>query len=61
MADPTYRLFAERARSEADAATLDNVRDRALRCEAAWLAIAERHERLRPNRAGNASIAAVSN
>jgi multimeric flavodoxin WrbA len=45
MAEQTYRVFAERARNEAAEATLDNVRDRALRSEAAWLAMAERAER----------------
>ena len=37
-----YRLRAEQARAEADAATLDNVRDRCLRAEAAWMEMAMR-------------------
>ena len=40
----------EQARAEADAATLDHVRDRCLRSEAAWSALADkarRSERLR--------------
>lgn len=39
------RAHAAQARSDAIAATLDNVRDRCLRAEAAWLAMAERIER----------------
>lgn len=38
----TYLARAAEARSEADAATLDNVRDRCLRAEAAWSAMAAR-------------------
>ncbi|WP_448659992.1 hypothetical protein ACPVPU_05650 [Sphingomonas sp. CJ99] len=45
MAQPPYRENAVRARAEADAATLDNVRDRALRSEAAWLQMADRQDR----------------
>ncbi|MFL9841653.1 hypothetical protein ABS767_11820 [Sphingomonas sp. ST-64] len=41
----TYRQHAAKCRSDADAATLDNVRDRNLRAEAAWLAMADRQER----------------
>ena len=40
-----YLLRAEQARSEADAATLDNVRDRCLRAEAAWMEMANRAQR----------------
>ena len=32
-----YRLRAEQARAEADQATLENVRERCLRAEAAWM------------------------
>ncbi|MEI9851101.1 MAG: hypothetical protein WDN24_09975 [Sphingomonas sp.] len=39
------RAHAEQARADADAATLDNVRDRCLRAAAAWTAMAERSER----------------
>lgn len=40
-----YRDRARQAHADAEGATLDNVRDRALRAEAAWAAIAERAER----------------
>lgn len=52
MADPVrhsdLEIFierAERARADAEAATLGNVRDRCLRAEAAWLGMAARVER----------------
>ena len=38
----TYFMRAAEARAQADEATLDNVRDRCLRSEAAWIAMAER-------------------
>lgn len=41
-----YRGQAERAQAEADAATLDNVRDRALRSAAAFDAMAANLERV---------------
>lgn len=44
MAQVPYREHAARARADADAATLDNVRERCLRAEAAWLDMAERQE-----------------
>lgn len=44
MAQVSYREQAARARADADAATLENVRDRCLRAEAAWLAMAARQE-----------------
>jgi hypothetical protein len=37
-----YRARAEQCRAEADAAVLDNVRDRCLRAEDAWLRMADR-------------------
>jgi hypothetical protein len=40
-----YLARAEAARADADAATLDNVRDRCLRSEAAWREMAARAER----------------
>jgi hypothetical protein len=40
-----YLLRANEARTDADAATLDNVRERCLRAEAAWLEMAARAER----------------
>lgn len=46
-----YRENAAQARRDADAATLDNVRDRCLRAEAAWLDMAERQERVATARA----------
>jgi hypothetical protein len=46
-----YRQRAEEARSEASEATLDNVRDRCLRAEAAWIAMADRAERAEKRRA----------
>ena len=48
-----YTARAAEARADADAATLDNVRDRCLRSEAAWAEMAERASRtdtLRKNR-----------
>ena len=51
-----YRQRAEQARSEADEATLANVRDRCLRAEAAWMEMADRAERTEKMRA--ASVAA---
>ena len=41
----TYVVRANQARTEANAATLDGVRDRCLRAEAAWLEMAARAER----------------
>ncbi|MFP5330321.1 MAG: hypothetical protein ACLGHC_09350 [Alphaproteobacteria bacterium] len=41
----TYLARAAEARAQAEAATLDNVRDRCLRSEAAWTAMADRAER----------------
>lgn len=44
MAQVPYREHAARARADAEVATLDNVRERCLRAEAAWLEMAERQE-----------------
>jgi len=41
----TYLMRAAEARSDAEAALLDNVRQRCLRSEAAWTEMAERAER----------------
>jgi hypothetical protein len=41
----TYLARAAQARADAEAATLDNVRERCLRSEAAWNAMAARAER----------------
>ena len=38
----TFAAHAARCQEEADAATLDNVRDRALRAQDAWSAMAKR-------------------
>lgn len=46
-----YRARASEARADADAATLDNVRDRCLRAAAAWEAMAARAERSDAHRA----------
>ena len=40
-----YLARAAQARADADAATLDNVRDRCLRSEAAWTLLADRAAR----------------
>ena len=40
-----YLQRAAEARADADKAELDNVKERCLRAEAAWLAMAERAER----------------
>jgi len=40
-----YLARADEARADAEAATLANVRDRALRSEAAWMGMAARAER----------------
>lgn len=47
MSDQSAALRAHAAKARADAAdtTLDNVRQRCLRAEAAWLAMADRIER----------------
>jgi hypothetical protein len=52
MTDPRfYRAQADQARAEADAAALDNVRDRLLRSAVAFEAMAERYERVATSRA----------
>jgi hypothetical protein len=40
-----YLARASEARADADNAKLDNVRDRCLRSEAAWMSMADRAER----------------
>lgn len=61
MADTAafYRARAAEEQEKASAATLDNVRDRCLRAEAAWLAMAIRAERTATLRAGRESSAAA--
>ncbi|MCP1468669.1 hypothetical protein J3E64_000336 [Sphingobium sp. OAS761] len=51
MANPDYRALAAKAHDEAAAATLANVRDRALRSKAAFLAMAQRQDLGERNRA----------
>ena len=49
----TYEFYAERAREAADeaaSATLDNVRDRNLRAEKTWSALAEQARKVRADR-----------
>ena len=53
MAQNSYRENAVVAQAEADAATLDNVKERCLCSAAAWLAMAERQERVETARAHN--------
>lgn len=60
MAQSNFRENAERAQAEADAASLDNVRDRCLRSAAAWLAMAEREDRTSKARNENAKVAHVA-
>ena len=55
-----YVARAEQARADADAATLDNVRERCLRSEAAWNLLAERAMRTEEKRAENIAHAANS-
>ena len=59
MTHPDYRGLAAQARNEANAATLANVRDRCLRSEAGFLAMAERQDLADRNRARRAAAAAV--
>lgn len=52
MADSeNYEALARSARDQAAAATLTNVRERCLRSEAAWMAMAERSRRTERARA----------
>ena len=47
----SYRAYAARATAEADAATLENVRERNLRAAEAWTQMADRHDRTERARA----------
>lgn len=47
----TYLARAAQAREQAEAATLDNVRERCLRSEHAWMLMADRAERTEVMRA----------
>jgi hypothetical protein len=53
-----YRQLAARAQTEADEATLDNVRDRALRSAAAFETMALQHEHTAKRRAERENAAA---
>jgi len=55
-----YRIRAEQARAEADEATLENVRDRCLRAEAAWMEMAARADRTEKMRADLVAAKAAS-
>ena len=48
-----YMQRAAEARADADRAELDNVRDRCLRAEAAWMVMAERADRTERLRAAH--------
>ena len=56
-----YVARAEQARADADAATLDIVRERCLRSEAAWNLLAERAAKTEEKRAENVAYAANAN
>ena len=58
MNHPDYRALAAKSRSEADATALSNVRDRCLRSEAAFLAMAARQDLADRNRARRETAAA---
>ena len=55
-----YLQRAAEARADADRAELDNVRDRCLRAEAAWLVMAERAERTERLRAAHEAAKAAA-
>ena len=57
-----FRARADQARAEGDAATLDHVRDRYRRSEAAWAELAakaERSERMREQEAARKAAAGL--
>ena len=56
----TYLARAAEARAEAESATLDNVRERCLRSEAAWNEMASRAARTEKARAQRAAERAVA-
>jgi hypothetical protein len=56
-----YRARAAQCRAEAEAATLDNVRERCLRAEEAWIVMAERGERADAMRADRDAAKAAAN
>lgn len=56
----TYLARAAEARAQAEAATLDNVRQRCLRSEAAWQAMADRARRTEQMRAASEAAKAAA-
>ena len=60
MANPDYHALAAQAHADAEAATLVNVRDRCLRAEAAWLAMADRQDKTDAARARREAATAPS-
>ena len=54
-----YLARVEQARAEAEAATLDHVRERCERSEAAWLALADRAEKSEQRRGAEAARKAL--
>lgn len=61
MTDPSfYRQQANQALADADAAQLDNVRDRCLRAAQAFTAMAERYERVATSRAAREAAAGTN-
>jgi hypothetical protein len=55
-----YRTRADQCLAEADAATLENVRERCLRAADAWIVMAERGERADAMRAAGAKATAAA-
>jgi hypothetical protein len=55
-----YREQADLQSREADAATLDNVRDRCLRAAIAWTVLADRMQRLEAQRVAERPAAAAA-
>ena len=55
-----YAAHAARCRAEADAAMLDNVRERCLRAEAAWAQMADRSRKTEAARLARAATAPPS-
>ena len=59
----TYEFYAERAKEAADeaaAATLDNVRERNLRAEKTWTALAEQAHKVKADRVKAEAIKAAA-
>ena len=64
MAGQTYEFYSARAAeaaADAQTATLDNVRDRALRAEATWQALADQARAVAEQRRRIAATKAVEN